>query len=215
MKSTTLSDVYSKVNKKSKTRRVNDLYSTPPLATFALIKTHEPPENIIEPCAGMGYMSKELQLNGHNVWSFDLFEYDNTLVDISTSYDCLDHDYSLYDGVITNPPYKDDIPQKLINKTISKCNFTAMVLRTTFLESVGRNELFKSNPPTAVYILSDRMNCEFEHDLKNKQIGGMVSYSWFVWDKSKDYTNRIEWIKLRDFYDEWMRLSYNAYNTTI
>jgi hypothetical protein len=198
-----------------KDRKENDLYCTPPLVTYAFLKSYKGdiPQNLVEPCAGLGYISKELSLNGYNVKSFDLNKYDNAIIDdIETSYDILEHDYSKYEGMITNPPYFKKIPAKLIEKCIKEMDFFALILRTTFLESKSRNELFNKNPPSSVYVLSDRMNCEFEDDLENKQIGGMVSYSVFVWDIFDNSEAKLNWILLKDFYEEWNKKHLKYYD---
>ena len=204
-----LSDIYGGVKQNSEHRRENDLYSTPPLVIYAFLKTYDGtvPNNIIEPCAGKGYISKELISNGHNVISFDLFKHYETLqgINITTPVDLFTHDYSYYGGVITNPPYHKRIPIRLIEKTTKECNFSAFILRTTFLESANRYTFFKDNPPTSVWVLSDRMNCDFEDDLKNKQIGGMVSYSIYVWDKNSENKQMLNWIRLKDFYPSWIK----------
>ena len=77
MQSKTIFDVYSKVKKNDPDRNENDLYPTPPLATYILHKYIDLPHNIVEPTAGRGNISIELIRNGYNVQSFDLFEYDN------------------------------------------------------------------------------------------------------------------------------------------
>ena len=50
----------------------NDYYPTPPVATYALIKTLDVPDKIWEPAAGRGWISHELIRNGKNVYSSDL-----------------------------------------------------------------------------------------------------------------------------------------------
>ncbi len=84
-----LTDIYVGVKKDDPNRNDNDLYPTPPLATHILQKYIDLPRNIVEPCAGRGNISIELIRHGYKVESFDMFEYDNSLCDITTGQDVL------------------------------------------------------------------------------------------------------------------------------
>ena len=55
-----LKDIYVGVKKNDPNRNKNDLYPTPPLATYVLKKYVNLPRIIIEPCAGRGNISIEL-----------------------------------------------------------------------------------------------------------------------------------------------------------
>ena len=117
---TNLTDIYTGVKKDDANRRQNDFYPTPPLATFVLGKYCKPPKNIVEPCAGRGNISKQLQRMGHSVTSYDLNSYDNCLTEVHTPYDAMELQPQFADGVVTNPPYHKDLPRKLAEKFISE-----------------------------------------------------------------------------------------------
>jgi len=195
-----LIDAY--ITKKSnKDRENNDFYPTPPIATLSLLKNHDVPLSLWEPAAGKGHITKELKRNGHEVFSSDLYEYENPLVpDIATGVDFLKHEH-LTGGVITNPPFKHNLPEKLLGHLLDDLDypFVAFFLRLTFMESLRRYELFKKYPPTVIYVLSGRVNCHEKYVDNNNGLGGMVAYAWFVWDKRLDYTNKIEWIRPSDY----------------
>jgi hypothetical protein len=217
MKSKNLQSVYSGVKKDDLNRNKNDFYPTPPLATYILHKYSNIPENVVEPCAGRGNISIELIRNGYNVKSFDLYEYSNQLCNIHTGQDVLQLEKQPgYNALVTNPPYHKDLPRKIAEKAVKEYDFVAMFLRLTFLEGKKRKKLFTLNPPSSIIFLSDRI--KFEKDViepieKNQQIGGMIAYSWFVWDKksSHKYT-KMDWVLLDDHYDEW-KILYNKYNS--
>jgi hypothetical protein len=192
------------INKSKETRRASDAYFTPPVVTYALAQNEDIPKFVLEPCAGRGWISAELTRLGKYVYSSDLVDYDNKLIDISWGYDCLDviDNSETPTALVTNPPYAKKMPIKMLRKAVDKFDFVAMVLRTTFLESRDRNKFFNEYPPSVVYVCSDRMNCDFEDDLENKQIGGMVSYSIFVWRKG-NHEAKIKWLLLSDYLDKW------------
>ena len=203
-----LTDIYVGVKQNDPNRKQNDFYPTPPLATYILCKYVKPPTYLVEPCAGRGNISIELERNGHRVASYDLNEYDNSLVEIETGIDAMELKTSdPFTGVVSNPPYHKDLPRKLAEKWTSEYDYTAMFLRLTFLEGKKRNKLFTNNPPSDIIFLSDRIRFDSNHIEpveKQDQIGGMIAYMWIVWDKRKAFENtKLHWVLLEDEYDEW------------
>jgi len=203
-----LTDIYVGVKKNDPNRNKNDLYPTPPLATFILAKYANLPKNIVEPCAGLGNISIELTRNGHNVKSYDLNKYDEKLCDIETGHDVLELvKPEGYNALVTNPPYHKDLPRKIAEKGVAEYDLTALFVRLTFFEGKKRNKLFTSNPPSDIIFLSDRI--KFDSNLlepinKSDQLGGMIAYMWVVWDKkAKHQHTRMRWATLEDEYDEW------------
>jgi hypothetical protein len=215
-----LTDIYVGVKKDDPNRKENDFYPTPPLATYILCKYVRPPQNVVEPCAGRGNISTELQRNGHNVKSFDLNEYDNNLVDIETGIDALELERPKgYDGFITNPPYHKDLPRKIAEKAVSEYPYVAMFVRLTFLEGKKRKNLFTKYPPSDIIFLSDRINFGsglVEPINKTHQLGGMIAYMWIVWDKrlmNFERSTKLHWVLLEDEYDEW-RAQYDQHSNS-
>lgn len=207
-----LSDIYTGVNKKDPNRNKNDLYRTPPIATYLLCKYSNPPKKIVEPCAGYGNIAVELIRNGHDVTCYDLNPYPESMVPIKTGQSVLDLPKVMgYDGLITNPPYNNDIPRKLVEKSVKEYNYTAMLLRLTFLEGIKRKYMFDANPPSHMIFFSDRIRFDSKHIEsieKKDQIGGMIAYAWFVFDNRVENTN-IKWVCMSDEYEEW-RTHYEA-----
>lgn len=207
---TNLKDIYVGVNKQDTNRRENDFYPTPPLATYILCKYVRPPQNVVEPCAGRGNISVELQRNGHSVKSFDLNEYENCLVDIETGVDVLALERPAgYEGFVTNPPYYKDLPRKIAEKAVEEYPYVAMFVRLTFLEGKKRKNLFTNHPPSDIIFLSDRVKFDQGHVEpveKQDQIGGMIAYAWVVWDRrilNLDKTTKLHWVLLENEYNEW------------
>ena len=203
-----LKDIYVGVKKDDENRNENDLYPTPPLATYILQKYVDLPKNIIEPCAGRGNISIELIRNGFNVKSFDMYEYQDQLCSIQTGQDVLALPKQVdYDALVTNPPYFQDLPRKIAEKGVSEYTVTALFVRLTYLEGKKRNKLFTKNAPSDIIILSDRIRFGAgypEAINKNEQLGGMIAYCWIIFDKRKDNSStKLKWVLLEDEYDEW------------
>lgn len=210
-----LQDVYSGIIKNDINRRENDLYETPPLATYILHKYSQLPKNIIEPCAGRGNISLELMRNGYNVKSYDLNSYNNSHIsNIIIGQNVLELSKQTgYDGFITNPPYFNDLPRKIAEKGIEEYQYTALFVRLTFLEGMKRKKMFDKNPPSQIIILSDRVkfqpNMIYEPIEEKEQIGGMICYCWVIWDKDKT-DQKIDWVSLKENYKEW-KLNYDKW----
>lgn len=205
-----LKDIYVGVNKKDKSRRKNDFYPTPPLATYVLHKYINLPEVIVEPCAGRGNISIELLRHGYDVRSYDLYEYENSLCEIETGKDFMSLPaITEAKGLVTNPPYHQDLPRKIAEKAIKEYEFVAMFVRLTFLEGKKRNKLFTNHPPSDIIFMSDRV--KFGTDYiepinRNDQIGGMIAYCWVIWNNEALHKNtRCKWVLLDDEYDEWLK----------
>jgi hypothetical protein len=207
-----LKDIYVGVNKADANRNKNDLYRTPPLATYILCKYSNPPKKVVEPCAGFGNIAAELIRNGHNVVCYDLNEYPETLVPITTGVNALDlvkpEDY---DGLITNPPYASDFPRKLAEKAVKEYAYVALLLRLTFLEGIRRKSLFEKHPPTQILFFSDRVRFNYhgiEAVERKDQIDGMIAYAWFIWAKYHEGPHssaRMRWISMSEEYNEWRK----------
>lgn len=205
-----LKDIYVGVNKQDKKRRKNDFYPTPPLATYILHKYIRLPHVIVEPCAGRGNISIELLRHGYDVRSYDLYEYDKNLCAITTGIDFMNHQkVSDVQGLVTNPPYHQDLPRKIAEKATSEYDFVAMFVRFTFLEGKKRNSLFTKTPPSDIIFMSDRVKFSANHIEpinKNDQIGGMIAYCWVIWNKEALHTNtKCQWVLLDEEYDEWRK----------
>lgn len=204
-----LKDIYVGVNKVDPNRKKNDFYPTSPIATYVLTRVSDVPKTIIEPCAGRGNISIELERCGKTVKSFDLNCYVDNLVDITTGIDYLELPKQVgYEGLITNPPYHKNLPYKMLKKAITEYDYVAFFVRLTFLEGKVRGKFFKTNPPTDIIITSDRIR--FHESLiepveKTDQLGGMICYCFIIYDKRKLGTKNYQWITLSDYYDDWRK----------
>lgn len=206
---TNLKTVYSGIDKSSINRKSNDFYPTPHLATYILHKYSNIPQNIVEPCAGTGFISKELERNGYNVKSYDLYEYDNCVTNVDFGHDVLKLEkQNGFDALITNPPYRSGMPLKILKKAVKEYSYVALLIRLTFLESISRYHFFNETKPSQFIFFSDRIN--FSNDRysidKKDQIGGMIAYMWIIFDKNTNEENtKCDWVLMNKEYDEWIK----------
>lgn len=204
------------IDKSSEKRFENDHYPTPPIATYSFLKEFRSSAyfgRILEPCSGTGWMAKELFNNGHRVKAFDLYPYDRYLVDTHIGYDVFSHNPDDYDSLITNPPYRDDMPFKIAEWAVPRFNMVAMFLRINFLEGIKRYDFFKKYPPAFIYTMSNRHSHVFENDILENQFKGMMFYMWVVWDNRADRKYATIWhpILSKSYFEEWKKDSYPKY----
>tara|TARA_Y100000593_G_C4186894_1_gene274838 strand:- start:52 stop:660 length:609 start_codon:yes stop_codon:yes gene_type:complete len=171
-------------------RQENDFYPTPGWCVEELMEREKFNGNIWECACGKGDISDVFKNNGFEVYSTDLIDYGYG----DKIQDFLRYDGKKYDNIVTNPPYKYALEfvnqsKKYTNKKI------AMFLKTVFLESDGRFDMFQDTefPLKTMYQFSKRVS--LYKDGKKMKNGGMIAYAWYVWDK--DYVGKptIEWIR--------------------
>lgn len=170
-------------------RQVDDFYPTPAYATEALLNKEVFEGNIWECACGEGDMSKVFLANGYTVYSSDLVNRGYGESDI----DFLKYEGENFDNIITNPPYKHALEFVLQAKKYASRK-VAMFLKTVFLESESRYEMFhdKEFPLKTVYQFSKRVTL-YKDGVKMKN-SGMISYAWFVWERGYVGQPTLKWI---------------------
>lgn len=175
-----------------------DNFPTPHWATRAfiesqLITNHDLAKSTcLEPACGQGYMAMVLKEYFGTVKSFDILDYGYP--------DMIEEDFlnnslgdESFDWVITNPPFKT--AEAFITEACRVARVgVAMLVRTVFIESVGRYErLFRDNPPSyfAQY-------CERVAMVKGRldpKASTATGYGWIVWEKKRrDKDCLLRWI---------------------
>ncbi|WP_417615349.1 hypothetical protein [Parasphingorhabdus sp.] len=171
-----------------------DDFPTPPWATRALCEWLEGQIDggltgltCREPAANRGHMVEPLSEYFGQIFASDIHDY-------GIGYPVFDYLFDgddRYDFTITNPPFR--LAQEFIEKAgkTSEIGF-AMIVRSAFLESVGRyKELFSKNPPSFVLQFSERV---VMHKGKLSAKGSTATaYCWLVW-LDGEYPTRFDWI---------------------
>lgn len=192
------SGLYS-TNHRSKESEVEDLdfYATHPESVELFLKAAKDtnlqlPKFFLEPACGDGAICKVLVKHNHQGNFFDIAErgYGDKL-DFFEYNKIVDEKYPVM--IITNPPYK--YAKEFVEKSLSLLknkDLCIMFMKLTFLESKGRFDLFKNNPPKYVYIHVNRQGCgKGGGEFKN---GGAACYAWYVWEKGCTDEPIIRWI---------------------
>lgn len=170
-----------------------DNFPTPPWATRALI------ENVLnknavrgltclEPACGQGHMANTLNEYFKEVCAIDVFDYGygETLNFLSYA------PKTKYDWVITNPPFR--LAEAFVLKALSMSEIgVAMLVRTVFIESVGRYErLFNIHRPSIVAQFSERV--PMVRGRLDRKASTATGYAWILWNTiSAEYCETV-WI---------------------
>lgn len=199
-------------NHSSEERQKEDYYATDPRFINHLLEKEpwlkNPDLKILEPSAGEGVLiDRFYELTGNKMDAYDL---------IARRDDIIEQDYftadfsNKYDVILTNPPYLKDTAKTTTGladyilkalKEVKVGGTVIMFLKTLHLESKVRYEkIFKNNPPSKLYVYSDRISCYKNNDTSLPQ--GAISYTIFIWcnkkeDGSFDKDTKIDWIRYK------------------
>lgn len=164
-----------------------DDFPTQPWGTRALVEHVIRPDAAFslgttcwEPACNRGYMARPLTEYFENVWATDVFDYGYAGHDDTEDF--------LYpttrarepiDWIISNPPFR--LAEQFIAKARAEAQIgCAMLVRTAFLEGVGRyRRLFSVTPPTFVAVFTERL--PMVKGRVDREAASATSYSWLVW----------------------------------
>jgi hypothetical protein len=174
-----------------------DYFPTPPWATRALCEwirdnmtggmVMRDAYSAWDPACGEGHMAKPLAEYFHRVEASDIHAYG--FGEVQDFLFCPPRET---DWIITNPPFR--LAEQFVTTAISRAHSgVAMLVRTAFLESVGRYDgLFKPHPPAAVLQFSERVPM---HKGKLTATGSTATaYCWVVWRKTNRGPTQFDWI---------------------
>jgi hypothetical protein len=171
-----------------------DDFPTPPWATRALLEHVIGKEGIdqstcLEPACGAGHMAKVLREYFKDVRCADAYDYGFAPVRDFLSYP---YETDAVDWVITNPPFR--LAEEFVQRSfdVARCG-VAMLVRTVFLESVGRyNRLFRSDPPSKFAQFVERV--PMVKGRLDERASTATGYAWLVWDFNASEHSRVVWI---------------------
>ncbi len=132
-----------------------DDFPTPPWATRALCERLDcDGASVREPAANRGHMVRPLREYFGTVEASDIFDYG---AGFAVGDYLFGMDPDPVDWTITNPPFR--LAEQFIARALrTSSRGCAFILRTAFLEGVGRwNRLFSHTPPTMVLQFSERV----------------------------------------------------------
>lgn len=184
-----------------------DFFPTPPWATRALIKhvlvghgwrRHQINSSVVwEPACGRGDMARPLAEYFGLTIASDVHDYGyGAAHDFLMPFLPAEIEPDSVDFVITNPPFR--LAQQFIGRACAVASQgVAMLVRTSFLEGVGRYRgLFSKRPPLIIAPFVERVPM-FKGRLDPKA-SSATSYCWIVWPGRlpirADFTTRCVWI---------------------
>lgn len=177
---------------RQKTAQSLDFFPTPPWATRALIE-HVLCEDVsnqscLEPACGTGDMARPLSEYFKHVESRDIFNYGFGSIEDYTK----TNKNEKWDWIITNPPFI--LAEEFIRISIEKSkNGCAFLVRTTFIESIGRyNRIFSDFPPEIFAQFSERV--PMVKGRLDPLASTATGYCWLVWRKRQVQNPILKWI---------------------
>jgi hypothetical protein len=186
---------YAVMAQRMEGKRSLDDFPTPLWATRALLehvigKDLVSDSTCLEPACGRGHMAVALGEYFGEVVAQDIFDYGfGTLADFQKA----KHADDSFDWVITNPPFR--LAEEFIIRSLSIARVgVAMLVRTVFIESVGRyDRLFKPYPPARVAQFTERV--PMVKGRIDKKASTATGYAWVVWEKkSAQGSTSLVWV---------------------
>jgi len=171
-----------------------DDFPTPPWATRALVehvigRSGLEELTCLEPACGAGHMARVLKEYFGDVRCCDAYPYGYGPV---RDYLAVPYETNAVDWVITNPPFRLAEEFALRSLDVARKG-VAMLVRTVFLESVGRyNRLFQQTPPSKFAQFVERVPM-----IKGKldpKATTATGYAWLVWEHRVENDPRVVWI---------------------
>jgi hypothetical protein len=176
-------------------QRKDDLYSTPPGATRALLEAEQLPRLIWEPAAGLGAIVDVLRAAGHEVIASDLINYGvpgqvarrDFLLERQAPAGC--------EAVCTNPPFK--LCTEFVEHALDLVPRVYMFLRLAFLESRRRSAILDGGHLARVHVFANRVQGMHRHDWPGPKTTSAIPFAWFVWDRNHEGPALLDRIEVR------------------
>lgn len=171
-----------------------DDFPTPPWATRALIEHVIGREGLqkltcLEPACGAGHMAKVLKEYFGEVRCGDAYEYGYAPV---RDYLKFPYETNAVDWVITNPPFR--LAEEFVERSMDVARVgVAVLVRTVFLESVGRyKRLFQRNPVSTFAQFVERV--PMVRGRLDEKASTATGYAWLVWEHAVRNEPKLVWI---------------------
>jgi hypothetical protein len=176
--------------------RGDDLYQTPAVGVWSLLRNVPLPRRIWEPACGPGAIARILRQAGHEVFASDLVDYGWDGQD-AHGWDFLMEGFSPpapVDAIVTNPPFKN--AEEFVARALERAPKVVMLLRLAFLESERRTDILESGSLASVHVYAKRLPMMHRDGWDGKKANSGMAFAWFVWDREHNGSatlHRIHW----------------------
>lgn len=169
-------------------------YETPKWAVDAILDKVILTEQVVDPCAGTGVLTKAALDAGYACYPLDIHDFGCPRVEIK---DWLNSDIGIADlvhsnTVLMNPPFSKgcDFVEKSFERGARK---VLCFQRFSWLESQTRRGFWDKYPPKTVHLCGDRATC-WRHDIPddNRKNGTTTAHAWFEFDAGYTGSTIIE-----------------------
>lgn len=188
--------------------RGNDFYETPWQATRSLVNNTSLNGLIYEPCYGRGAIVDELKQSlKKNILKFitsDIICHDpnnppnviKDFLEIQPS----DFPKNVLNNytIVTNPPYGNKFPQKMILHGLTLVPRMYLLLRLAFLEGSSTERNLALSHCKRVLVFKNRLPRMHRDGYNGKKTTSLLAFGWFEFDRNtynKIEVERIEWFK--------------------
>lgn len=184
----TMSLPVQKAVRSSQDRQQDDLYATSPEAVEALLKREKFHNTILEPCCGLGHISKVLESHKYNVISSDknFYGYGHEGIDFLTN-NTFFADLKDKVDIITNPPY--NLSVLMVERALSLAKFKVCML-FPFWYLIK----FYWYPPRRMYLFTRKIDIAKNGDFSTYRGKNMKDYAWFVFEKGYKGETSVHYI---------------------
>ena len=178
-----------------------DFFCTPPWSTRALCEYVLSPSALRgcsawEPAAGEGHMAEVLREYCASVHASDVHDYGKGYAVgsfVGRGADIAEYpDWCGADFIVTNPPF--NLGVEFAIRAINEARRgVALLLRSNWMESRERYELFQHRPPHTVAVFAERV--PMVKGRWDPDASTATSYAWFVWRLQDERPEtRLMWI---------------------
>jgi hypothetical protein len=174
-----------------------DLYETPDVAVYPLLKVEQFTGTIWEPACGPGAIVRVLRAAGHRVVATDLVDYG--CPDSSGGIDFLAQPSAPAGAttILTNPPFMH--ANAFVRHALTLTPRVVMLLRLLFLESEGRSDILDGGRLARVYLFRERIQTHRD-GWQGPRSSNPMALAWFVWNR--DHRGPIELRRISRHGDE-------------
>ena len=147
-------------------------------------------EPIWEPASGYGAISKTLLKYSYEVYSTDMFPYNDENIAISAC-DFFTCKQTNCKTIFTNPPF--NAQEVFLEHALSFGVDVIFFVRLSFLSSIRRYHIYQKYNPAYVYVYSSRAQCYKNGDI-DKARSSMIDYCVMIWKMPYKNETHLRWI---------------------